>query len=153
MMAGTLRDFEVKHYGQANHTIFGHGERHELLTDDTMPNPVYDTFLDGIFMDTNHLPNRTDGQNLFIKHMKSKLPEGVEEELKAMAEPMLLKEWRRFFLTAREKTTTSVISGLNRGVYKVCARDDTLAYMQMVIVSLVFGFGLKGVSRWHNAVD
>ena len=69
-----------------------------------MTNPVYDTFLDGTFMDTEHLPNRTDGQNLFIKHMKSKLPGRVEEELKAMAELMLLKEWRNLFLTAREKT-------------------------------------------------
>ena len=28
-----------------------------------------------------------------------------------------------------------------------------LATMQMVIVSLAFEFGLKGVSRWHKAVD
>ena len=104
-------------------------------------------------MDAAHLPNRTDGQILFIKHMKSKLPEGVEDELKAMAEPTKLREWRKFFLTAREKTTTSVISGLRRGIYKACARDDTLATMQMEIVSLAFEFGLKGVSRWHNAVD
>ena len=68
-----------------------------------------------------HLPNHTDGQNLFIKHMKSKLPEGFEDELKAMAELMKLREWRKFFLTAREKTTTSVISGVHRGIYKACA--------------------------------
>ena len=72
-MAETPRDFAVKHYGQANHTICGHGDRHDLLTDNPMTNPVYDTFLDGTFMDTEHLPNRIDGQNLFIKHMKSKL--------------------------------------------------------------------------------
>ena len=98
-MAETLRDYAVKHYGQANHTIFGHGEGHDLLTDDPMSNPVYETLLDGTFMDTAHLPNCTDGQNLFIKHMKSKIPVGVEDELKAMAEPMTLKEWRKFFLT------------------------------------------------------
>ena len=56
------------------------------------------------------------------------------------------------FLTANEKTTTSMISVLNRGIYKVCAHDDTLASMQMLIVSLTFEFGIKGVSRWHNAV-
>ena len=61
-MAETLRDYAVKHYGQENHTIFGHGEGHDLLTDDPMSNPVYDSFLDGTFMDTTHLPNRTDGQ-------------------------------------------------------------------------------------------
>jgi hypothetical protein len=96
-MAETLCDYAVKKYGQANHTIFRHGEGRDLITDDPMTNPVYDTFLDGTFMDTKHLPNRTDGQNLFIKHMKSKLPGGLEEELKAMAEPMTLKEWRIFF--------------------------------------------------------
>ena len=66
---------------------------------------------------------------------------------------MILKEWRKFFLTARDKPTTSVISGMHRGISKACARDDTLATMQMVIVSLTFEFGLTGVSRWHNAVD
>ena len=53
----------------------------------------------------------------------------------------------------KEKTTTSVISGMHRGIYKACARDDTLVTMQMVIVSLAFEFGLKGVSRWHKTVD
>ena len=95
MMAETLRDFAGKHYGKANHTIFGHGEGHNLLTDDPMTNPVYDIFLDGTFMDTEHLPNRTDRQHIFIKHMKLKLPGGIEEELKPMAEPMSLKEWRK----------------------------------------------------------
>ena len=60
MMAETLRDFAVKHNGQALHTIFGHGEEHDLLTDDPMTNPVNYTFLDGTFIDTEHLPNRTD---------------------------------------------------------------------------------------------
>ena len=54
---------------------------------------------------------------------------------------------------SKRKTTTSVISGFHRGIYKVCACDATLATMQMVIVSLAFEFCLKGVSRWHNAVD
>ena len=35
-MAETLCDYAVKHYGQANHTIFGHGEGHDLLTNDPM---------------------------------------------------------------------------------------------------------------------
>jgi hypothetical protein len=152
-MAETLRDFAVKHYGQTNHTIFGYGKEHDILTEDPMTNPVYDTFLDGTFIDTDHIPNRTEGSNLFIKHIKSKLPEGVEKELTKMAEPMLLKEWRRFYLTARDKTTTSMISGLHRGIYKACACDDTLVSMQTVILSLAFEFGLKGISRWHNAVD
>ena len=91
-MAETLRDYAVKHYGQVNHTIFGHGDGHDLLTDDPMTNPVYETFFDGTFMETEHLPNRTDDQNLFIKHMESKLPGGAEDELKSMAEPMTLKE-------------------------------------------------------------
>ena len=58
-MAETLRDFAVKNYGQANHTIFGHSEGNDLLTEEPMVNPVYDTFLDGAFMDTDHLPHRT----------------------------------------------------------------------------------------------
>jgi hypothetical protein len=37
----------VKHYGQANHDIFGHGKYHDLLTDKPMTNPVYAIFLDG----------------------------------------------------------------------------------------------------------
>ena len=40
-MAETLRDFAVKNYGQANHTILGHGERHNLLMDEPIKNPVY----------------------------------------------------------------------------------------------------------------
>ena len=35
-MAETLRDYAVKHYGQANHTIFRHGEGHDLLTNGPM---------------------------------------------------------------------------------------------------------------------
>jgi hypothetical protein len=97
---GQQQKQHCKDLGRENHTIFGHGEGHDLLTDDPMTNPVYDNFLDGTFMDTEHLQDRTYGQNLFIKHMKSKLPGGVEEELKAMAETMSLKEWRKFFLTA-----------------------------------------------------
>ena len=40
---------------------------------------------------------------LFIKHMNLKLPYGVEEELKAMAKMMLLKEWRKLFSWQRIK--------------------------------------------------
>ena len=39
-MAETLQDYFVKHYGQENHTIFGHGEGHTLFTADPMSNPV-----------------------------------------------------------------------------------------------------------------
>ena len=60
-----------------------------------------------------------------------------------MAEPMTLIEWRKFFLKAKEGTTTSVISGLHRGNYKTCATNDIIATMQMTIVSLAFEFGLK----------
>ena len=65
---------------------------------------------------------------------------------------MTLKEWRKYFLTSKEGTTSSVISGLHRGHYKTCATDNVLATMQMTIVSLAFEFGLKGVSRGHIAV-
>ena len=51
-MAEKLRDFALNNYRQANHIIFGHGKGHDLLTDDPMTNPVYDTFLDGKFLDT-----------------------------------------------------------------------------------------------------
>ena len=54
------------------------------------------------------------------------------------------------FLTAKDKTTTSVINGLHQGIYKACTCDDTLASIQMLIVSLAFEFGLKGVSWWHG---
>ena len=102
-MVESIRNFSVKHYEQSNHNICGHGEGHDLLMDDPMTKQVYDTFQDGIFMDADHLPNRTDGQNLFIKHMNLKLPYGVEEELKAMAKMMLLKEWRKLFSRQRIK--------------------------------------------------
>ena len=72
-----LRDFALKRYEQENHTIFGHGEGNDLLKDEPMINPGYETFLDGTFMDTDHLPHRTYGQHLYIKHMQSKIPEGV----------------------------------------------------------------------------
>ena len=58
-----------------------------------------------------------------------------------------------YFLTSIELTPTTVIIRLHRGMYKSCARDDTLTTMQMIILSLAFKFGLKGVARWHNTVD
>ena len=60
-MAETFQNYAVKHYGQTNHTIFGHGEGHDLLTADPMLNPVYNKFLDDTFSYSNHLPDRTDG--------------------------------------------------------------------------------------------
>ena len=44
-------------------------------------NIVYGQFLYRSFLEIEHLPNRIDGQNLFIKHTRSKLPEGVKDEL------------------------------------------------------------------------
>jgi hypothetical protein len=57
------------------------------------------------------------------------------------------------FLQAKEGTTSSVISGLHRGIYTACTTDDVLAMMQMTIVSIAFEFDLKGVRQWHKAVD
>ena len=39
----------------------------------------------------------------------------------------------------------SVISGLHRDIFKACARDYTLASMQMVIFFLAFEFDMLGV--------
>ena len=77
-------------------------------------------------------------QNLFIKHMKSKILEGVEDELKAMAEPIVIKEWRLFFYHREGKKNYQRHKWDAPGVYKACARDETLAPMQMVIVLLSF---------------
>ena len=76
-----------------------------------MPNPVYDKFLDGSLSDLDGIPNHTYGQNLLIKHTKSKILEVVKEELRAMADPMILKEWMRFFVT--EKKTQPQVSSVD----------------------------------------
>ena len=63
------------------------------------------------------------------------------------------QEMEAIFLAAKEQTTTSVISGLHWVIYKACARDETLASIQMMIMSLAFEFCLKGVSRSYDIVD
>ena len=40
---------------------------------------------------------------MFINHMKSKIPDGLEDAFRAIADPVILKELRRFCLTVREK--------------------------------------------------
>ena len=149
-IAETLRDFNTKHYGQANKTVFGGGDYYTLLTDKPMTNPIYKEILEGSFAER---PDLTAAQKLWSRHMRSKVPDGTDKERRKLAEPMTLTEWRKFFLRAKEGTTSSVISGLHRGIYKACATDDVLATMQLTIVSLAFEFGLKGVRRWHKAVD
>ena len=105
LMVDALCDHYVKHYGQANHTIFRHGEYRDLLTADPMSNPVYDEFLDGTFAGLEHLPNCMEGKHIFIKHTKSTPPlaHGLEDELKAIAEMIVIKEWRRFFSDSKRK--------------------------------------------------
>ena len=39
-IAETLWEFNTKHYGQANYTVFGGGNYYRLLTDRPMANPV-----------------------------------------------------------------------------------------------------------------
>ena len=70
-----------------------------------------------------------------------------------LVQPMTLTEWREFFLQSKEGTNTSVISVLHHGIYKACATGDFIAMMQIMIVSLAFEFGLKGVRRCHKVVD
>ena len=89
-MAEVLHDHAIKYYGQANHTIFGHGEVHDLLIEYLISKPMYDKILDGILLGLAHLLNRTEGQIYFIKHMKSKIPDEVEDYLRAMVDPMIL---------------------------------------------------------------
>ena len=74
-------------------------------------------------------------------------------EADKLAEPMTLIEWRKFFLKAKEGTTTNVFSGLQRGHCKTCATNYIIATMKMTLVSLAFEFGLKGIHRWHSSVD
>jgi hypothetical protein len=76
--------------------------------------------------------------------MKSKVTRDTEAEAAELSDPMVLKEWHKFFLKAKEGTTAIVISGIHRGIYKACDKDDMLATMQMHVISLVFEFNLKG---------
>jgi hypothetical protein len=77
--------------------------------------------------------------------MKSKVPRDTEAEAAELSDPMVLKEWHKFFLKAKEGTTDIVISGIHRGIYKAFGKDDMLATIQMPVISLAFEFDLKGV--------
>jgi hypothetical protein len=137
-----LRDHAIKHYGQANATPFGKRDVFEKLTEDPMTNPFYEEILNGMF---EHQHELSASQKLFGKHLRSKVSADLAPEADTLAEPMTLIEWRKFFLKAKEGTTTSVVSGLHRGHYKTCATNDIIATMQMTLVLLAFEFGLKGV--------
>ena len=115
-----------------------------------MTNPFYNDILNGML---EHQPDLSASQKLFGKHIRSKVSAELAPEAEKLAEPMTLIEWRKFFLKAKEGTTTSVVSGLHRGHYKTCATNDIIATMQMTIVSLAFEFGLKGVHQWHSSGD
>ena len=107
-----------------------------------MTNQFYNEILNGML---EHQHELSASQKLFGKHLRSKVSADLAPEADKLAEPMTLIEWRKFFLKAKEGTTTSVVRGLNRGHYKTCATNNIIATMQMTIVSLVFEFGLKGV--------
>ena len=121
-----LRDHAIKHYGQANATPFGKRDVFEKLTEDPMTNPFYTDILNGML---EHQPDLSASQKLFGKHLRSKVSADLAPEADKLAEPMTLIEWRKFFLKAKEGTTTSVVSGLNRGHYKTCATNDIISRM------------------------
>ena len=75
-------------------------------------------------------------QKLWAKHMRSKVSKSTKPEMGKLADRMTLVEWRKFFLKSKEGTTSSVLSGLHRGIYKVCNTGEVLVTMQMTIVSL-----------------
>ena len=77
--------------------------------------------------------------------MKYKVPRDTKAEAAELSDPMVLKEWHKFFLKAKEGTTAIVISGIHRGIYKAYDKDDMLATMQMTVISLAFEFDLKGI--------
>ena len=124
----TLRDFNTKHYGEANKTVFGGGEYYTLLKYKPMTNLIYKEILEGSFVEQ---PDPTSAQKLWSRHMISKVPDDADKELRQLAELMTLPvaEWRKCFLRSKEGTTTSVISGLHRGIYKACDTDDIIAMM------------------------
>ena len=76
--------------------------------------------------------------------MKSKVTRDTEAEAAELSDPMVLKEWHKFFLKAKEGTTDILISGIHRGIYKACDKDDILTTMQMHVISLAFEINLKG---------
>ena len=78
----TLRDFNTKHYGQANKTVFGGGDYYTLLTDKPMTNPIYKKILEGSFAER---PDLTAAQKLWSRHMRSKVPDGTDKERMQLA--------------------------------------------------------------------
>ena len=63
--------------------------------------------------------------------MKYKVPRDTKAEAAELSDPMVLKEWHKFFLKAKAKegTTAIVISGIHRGIYNVDATDEMLVTM------------------------
>jgi hypothetical protein len=49
--------------------------------------------------------------------MKYKVPRDTEAEAAELSDPMVLKEWFKFFLKAKEGTIAIVISGIHHGIY------------------------------------
>ena len=144
-IARTLRDFAKDYYGQANSTLFRHGEDQRLISYHPMSNPVYRQLLDGSFDGIHGL---TEYQKYYIKHKRSKVLVEFDAERGALSDLMTLKTRRNLFLKAREQMMAILIRGLRLGIYKTCTRDNVLAMIQMTIVSMAFEFGLKGVRRW-----
>ena len=77
-------------------------------------NPIYEELLNGTFKFREDL---TVEQKLFMRHMKSKVPRDTKAEAAELSYPMVLKEWLKFFLKAKEGTITIVISGIHHGIY------------------------------------
>jgi hypothetical protein len=62
-IAETLRNFAIKHYSQANTTVFGGGDIYQQLTENPMTNPIYEELLNGTFESREDL---TVDQKLFV---------------------------------------------------------------------------------------
>ena len=107
----SLRDHAIKHYGHTNATPFGKRDVFEKLTEDPMKNPFYNDIPNGML---EHQHDLSASHKLFGKHLRSKVSADLAPEAEQLAEPMTLIEWRKFFLKAKEGTTTSVVSGINR---------------------------------------
>ena len=80
-----------------------------------MNNLVYEEILNGTFAFQDDL---AVAQKFWVNHMCSKVPESAKPEMGKLAEPMTLVELRKFFLKYKEGTTSIIISGLHRGIYK-----------------------------------
>ena len=76
-IAETLRDFNTKHYGQANKTVFGGGEYYTILMDKPMTNPIYKDIIEGSFAER---PDLTAAQKLRSRHTRSKVPDRTEKD-------------------------------------------------------------------------